>query len=631
MIMLLGAALMVVAGCKKDDKNANGEMMTFSAGFGNSGAKTEINGLDMSWNKGDAVMINGKTFTADESGASTTLSGEKTYQEGGLYKAYFPASIWDNGILTLPATQTYNGTNLSGVNPMYSQSGTTDLTFSNLCAMVKLQLTGSTKIVKEIRVSADQPLSGEFEIVAGGAGYKAVMKSQTSKPSVTLNCGTGVDLSTNNVFYVALPEGEYTNLKFFVVTNDNMCTSIEKASATLVANNLHDLVREPEFHEILSPEDVKISTNCVDCVFSVGGKVTVPSGSHACEFGLVYSETDNTPTIEEGASKVVVHSMSDDPISGTKSFTADLGIFEVGVLYHVCAYAMIDDVRYSTMKDIVGDDEPQAVNWIDGKSPKQFSVSATKKVYFSQGNLQYIGNAATPYWKFADHQFDFLGTTTGQNSDAQNVDRDLFGWGATGIEYAEHGTSYQPWSTETVATAYGPSSGNLSVSAGSDWGSAMNTPEQNANNTGWHTLSGTEWNYLLNTRKDGNNNLLYTKGKIGNCTPGLIILPDNWDWNEVDSKLQEKWATGPASSSWLVYYSHSEWAKMEAAGAVFITAAGQRDGTTVERDGIRGYYWSSSKKSSDESYLLYFLNGNIIVRYNRLRNYGSSVRLVTVD
>ena len=32
-----------------------------------------------------------------------------------------------------------------------------------------------------------------------------------------------------------------------------------------------------------------------------------------------------------------------------------------------------------------------------------FSVSATQQVYFSKGNLQYIGSAATPYWQFAEN------------------------------------------------------------------------------------------------------------------------------------------------------------------------------------------------------------------------------------
>ena len=41
----------------------------------------------------------------------------------------------------------------------------------------------------------------------------------------------------------------------------------------------------------------------------------------------------------------------------------------------------------------------------------QFTVNASgDKVYFSKGNLQYIGSAATPYWKFADNQWNYLGT-----------------------------------------------------------------------------------------------------------------------------------------------------------------------------------------------------------------------------
>ena len=36
---------------------------------------------------------------------------------------------------------------------------------------------------------------------------------------------------------------------------------------------------------------------------------------------------------------------------------------------------------------------------VNGKLPGAFSVSPTKVVYFSQGNLQYVGT-----WQFADNQ-----------------------------------------------------------------------------------------------------------------------------------------------------------------------------------------------------------------------------------
>ena len=38
-----------------------------------------------------------------------------------------------------------------------------------------------------------------------------------------------------------------------------------------------------------------------------------------------------------------------------------------------------------------------------------FSVSSTKQVHFSQGNLQY--QASTNTWRFAEMQWDFVGGT----------------------------------------------------------------------------------------------------------------------------------------------------------------------------------------------------------------------------
>lgn len=589
MTLLLAAALLIVTGCKKDDNNVEGERMTFSAGFDNGGAKTEINGLDMLWNKGDAVMINGKTFTADEGGAITTLSGEKTHQEGGLYKAYYPASIWNSGTLTLPATQAYNGTNLSGVNPMYAQSENTNLTFSNLCALVKLQLTGS-KTVTEIRVSADQPLSGEFEIAEVGAGYKAVMKSQIGNAGVSLNCA-GVSLSSNNVFYVALPEGAYTNLEFLVLADDNTAASIEKASATLVANNIYELVRTPEFHEAVKPTNVTINAECVDCNYTVSGSVTVPSGSHTCEYGLVYCPTSagHYPTIAD--SKIVVNTGT---ISGTNNFTVDLGVLETGVIYYVRTYGMIEGVEYSSVLQTIGGNVPQPMTWIGGKSPKRFSVSSTKTVYFSQGNLQYIGSAATPYWKFADHQTDYFGATTGQGSDAQNVDRDLFGWGTSGWDNGNH--YYQPYDTQgyvpdlySEGSGYGPTNGSsydFSLTgeyANADWG-VYNTI-QNGKGSDWRTPTIEEWHYLINLRPNADKLLAF--GRIG-CNAGLIILPDDWE-------LPEGLTFFPTTeTSGLNRYDYFQWKKMEAAGAVFLPSSGWRCDTELWLVGSYAHYHSSS-------------------------------------
>ena len=49
-----------------------------------------------------------------------------------------------------------------------------------------------------------------------------------------------------------------------------------------------------------------------------------------------------------------------------------------------------------------------------------FSVSASKKVYFSKGNLLLVGENT---WEFADNQWDYFG------SNQSNNHRDFFSWG----------------------------------------------------------------------------------------------------------------------------------------------------------------------------------------------------------
>lgn len=84
---------------------------------------------------------------------------------------------------------------------------------------------------------------------------------------------------------------------------------------------------------------------------------------------------------------------------------------------------------------------------LEGALSGVFSVSDTKEVRFSQGNLQY--QASTDTWRFAEHQYDIVGigyrlTDEGQdcyvggtvsNSDNKLIFSayggwiDLFGWG----------------------------------------------------------------------------------------------------------------------------------------------------------------------------------------------------------
>ena len=228
----------------------------------------------------------------------------------------------------------------------------------------------------------------------------------------------------------------------------------------------------------------------------------------------------------------------------------------------------------------------------------EFSVSGTKKVRFSKGNLQYnVGNRT---WQFAANQYDYLG----DDNDVTGV-MDLFGWGTGNVPTR----TSQNWQDYT----------NFS-----DW--AINAVSNGGGNADiWSTLSKEEWAYVLNGRTDAS-------GKRATATVngvhGVVLLPDVWTLPS-DCTFASGIANGWNQNS----YDVTKWAKMEASGAVFFPAAGCRVGTDVDNCSSNGYYWSTStvyNNSYEYAYCFKFGNNSV---YNEGQNkghsyYGMSVRLV---
>ena len=261
-----------------------------------------------------------------------------------------------------------------------------------------------------------------------------------------------------------------------------------------------------------------------------------------------------------------------------------------------------------------------------------FTINANgDQVYFSQGNLQYIGSAATPYWKFADHQWDYLGTS--QNGDSQTVDRDLFGWGTSG--WNNGNMYYQPYDTESfwdyqTGYGYGPTDGTnytydlTGTYANADWG-VYNAISNGGDteNSGWRTLTQLEWDYVFNHRNT-TSGIRYAKATV-NGVNGVVLLPNNWTasiyaLNNINSN-----GAGFTSNT----ITATDWANvLEANGAVFLPAAGKRLGTSVDDVGSDGYYWSSSHFVSYFAQEVYFRSDVLYTNTEYSRYVGFSVRLV---
>ena len=235
--------------------------------------------------------------------------------------------------------------------------------------------------------------------------------------------------------------------------------------------------------------------------------------------------------------------------------------------------------------------EGDALEFVDafGHLPGLFSVSATKQVYFAKGNLQNLNGQ----WRFAEHQWDYLGAYSA-------TAWDLFGWSGGGnYNYG--------MSTSTDDSPYSGSFAN--------WGTQIGDGET------WETLSGAEWSYVFNSR-DASKKGVGTVTVDTNEIHGLILLPDAWT---LPAGLTFNSGTG----SWtLNQYTAAEWEQMEAAGAVFLPAAGYRDGTELNDVGTYGYYWSSSLGDESHAYFVGFRKNYVTNYVNAYRYYGRSVRLV---
>lgn len=232
---------------------------------------------------------------------------------------------------------------------------------------------------------------------------------------------------------------------------------------------------------------------------------------------------------------------------------------------------------------------------------KSFSVSATKTITFSPGNLQY--HAANGEWRFAPSQTDYIGADNANISDTYNGWIDMFCWG----------------------TGNNPTNQSLDDADFQDfvdWG--VNKIGNDAPNV-WRTLTYDEWEYLINNRSNASN--LKGIAKV-NEVNGLILLPDAWTCPDgVSFKSGFNNISGVESYGNYQTISASDWSKLESSGAVFLPAAGCRLGSYIYVVQTSGNYWSTTE------YNLYNANEFVFNSFdtfmnNSYRHYGFSVRLV---
>jgi hypothetical protein len=290
-----------------------------------------------------------------------------------------------------------------------------------------------------------------------------------------------------------------------------------------------------------------------------------------------------------------------------------------------------------------------------GNELSVFSVSPTKKVYFSKANLTWN---ATDGYHFHDTQFDE------EHSGGTNL---IYPYPATGDQQQTNLTGLDRFTwghipNQSINTSYYITNQQLADGADPEWGKQM-TGEGNDQ---WRTLTADEWNYLLHQRS-GNRFMLvsvlvpitYNNEPYYTNVQGLLLFPDNFNYSSLGLTNASGLTSGigfwpgrinkvygdddyqPASGNYTVTYDSymdayttsiaagpykliepaplnldhlytnpsSNMYKLLQAGCVFLPAVGCREGAEYKKyhyydnrkHAAQGFYWAADRVISGTS------------------------------
>lgn len=333
----------------------------------------------------------------------------------------------------------------------------------------------------------------------------------------------------------------------------------------------------------------------------VNGNVTDDGGKTVTSRGICYS-TSPYPTI--GGNR-------QSSGSGTGSFSVQLTGLTPGTTYYARAYAT-NSVGTSYGTQISFTTIP----------PDVFEISSGTYVKFAPGNLQYCPSSQS--WRFAPHQYDYIGADNAKISQTYTGYIDLFGYGTSGY-------TYKPYSSTLSSSLYASST---ITATKHEWGYYCYNYGYISGGSGydWFTMTEYEWYYVIERRSSAPQKC--SRATV-NGTKGIILLPEIWTNPSGCSFV------GNASSFSTNTYSLTQWSAMENAGAVFLPAAGFRKVTTVYTGS--GSYWSSTWSPAGTSMggdaykaqpaFFYYDDSNLYTYgintgQDVLQGYGRSVRLV---
>lgn len=307
LIVFAALAALTLASCRQsleitETVEPEGSVSTFTASTECPSTRTALgeNGeaFEVLWQPGDRIAV---TDLSSRKGVyvteSTGTSGSFVFNSGTKaaypdFEAFYPESLYHDGVLSLPAVQHYAAGNIAYA-PMHAVSATSELAFKNLCGIMRLNVSTAAEgtKVRRITLKADRGMRGRFKVVNDAA---VVLDCD----GITLDCGEeGVAIGAEAVpFHIAVPATNYTNLEVTVWTTDGKLQArTAKAGVQIVRSNITDVTLRFDNFAAAAVTDLSLveSANCylVPAAGNYRFKATL-KGNGAADLAGIAKDTD---------------------------------------------------------------------------------------------------------------------------------------------------------------------------------------------------------------------------------------------------------------------------------------------------------------------------------------------------
>lgn len=191
------------------------------------------------WVAGDAISINGTTFTAKADGATAEFTATDEFTEAEVYRAVYPAGSYKSGAVMIPASQ--DGT-FANASIAVAESNNQSLKFSNVSSILKFQVAAACETVTfESTNSIAGNVSVTYENGVITPNYGSL---QNFSKKITVKVEGGFVAGKD--YYVAVKPGEQK----FNVSIDGKLSKASTKTITVERSKIHNmgtLIYDPNY------------------------------------------------------------------------------------------------------------------------------------------------------------------------------------------------------------------------------------------------------------------------------------------------------------------------------------------------------------------------------------------------